>query len=333
MSYLVSQKKDVVKVVGTTWAANVPDSDVNLLSYYLACGTFFGGWNAIGVELLDYKKVHTLSPDRQDAIFLLAYATFNFSTLLNKTISLDDEHKILPRNVSNQFYELEQVQASLSVQAFVTISGQKKEVRKIMLCTRKWLTKYYEEPLQRNESRLRRIVAADNRRTGNTPMVEKALAAAFNKLIVANKNNSHTIGHTDTAAPIAHAIVSPKFRAGQRSHLIGLVQKPEWNGREVLVKNDLGDGRVIVTFVNGGTNITVNAVNLEPAKEIGIPVNSLVEIHGVNSDRTLNGQLGVVVGAATTGVNWNHVLVQLLNNESRILSLKPEKVRIVENVA
>ena len=144
---------------------------------------------------------------------------------------------------------------------------------------------------------------------------------------------SHTMRHIDTAVPIAHAIVLPQFRAGQRSHLIGLVQKPEWNGREVLVKNDLGDGRVIVTFVNGGTNITVNAVNLEPAKEIGIPVNSLVEIHGVNSDRTLNGQFGVVVDAATIVVTWDRVPVQLLNNESRILSLKPEKLRIVENVA
>ena len=94
----------------------------------------------------------------------------------------------------------------------------------------------------------------------------------------------------------------------------------------------MGDGRVVVTFLDDGKNMTVKAANLEVVNEISIPVNTIVEIFGVAMDVTLNGELGVVVNVSNA-YRPDRVQVQLLNNESRVLSLKPENLRIVEDVA
>jgi hypothetical protein len=47
----------------------------------------------------------------------------------------------------------------MTVQESVLIAGQQKQLDKIMIYNKNWLRKYYLEPLQRNKSRIRRIMA------------------------------------------------------------------------------------------------------------------------------------------------------------------------------
>lgn len=452
MSFLIAQSETNVKATGKF--VTVPDSDVNKLSYYLRCGTISCGLDIVVDELLDFQHVHKLSSDRQDAIFMLAFDTFDLETLGNKTIFLDDDNEILPHNTNNEFYELEQVQTCMAVQESVMIAGQQKQVHKIMICNKKWLMKFYVEPLQRNESRIRRIMAAKNPGKEKPLTPGDVLAAALIQLLIGNDGDEkskarhceHCLGQDgvcdcengcaskvesqcqvvhktvtcdlcmttgikgtryncrecynfdlcercyesgqhaggthafdrlarvgsnpvyvqpkktlsipapatpskqkdpptpvtpdyhknsdpDISVPIVDAVVAPSFRVGQTVRLSGLVQRPERNGRSVLVVHDMGS-RVVVAFPDDGTKITVKAANLEAVREIGIPVGSVVEIHGITMDATLNGELGVVVEASTAvSSSSDRVQVRLLNNESRILSLKPENVQILEDEA
>lgn len=142
-----------MRATGTT--TTVPNHDVCRLSYYLRCGTVSCGLDIIVDELLDYKNAHKLPRARQDAIFKLAYDDFDLETLVNTTIFIDDENALLPRNRSNEFYQISKVSNILAVQENVLIGGEHKQVRKIMVCSTKWLEKYYVNPLQNNLSRCR----------------------------------------------------------------------------------------------------------------------------------------------------------------------------------
>jgi hypothetical protein len=141
-----------------------------------------------------------------------------------------------------------------------------------------------------------------------------------------------TAGTEVASVPLAQAIARPAavHREGQTVRLAGLVQNAERNGRSVTVVKDLGDC-VIVAFPEDGKKIKVRVDNVEPlSDDCGIPVGSVVEIHGVSMDETLNGAWGVVIDAAApTGPG--RVSVRLLENESRTLSLKPENIRVVED--
>ena len=142
----------------------VPDYDVCRLSYYLYCGTTSCGLDIIVDELVDYKNAHRLPQARQDSIFKLAFTDFDLETLANTTIFLDDKHKLLPRNLANEFYEVEKIKNVLAIQKEAIIGGQQRQVRKIMVCSENWLTKCYVDPIKRNEQRLRRILVAPQER-------------------------------------------------------------------------------------------------------------------------------------------------------------------------
>jgi hypothetical protein len=183
MTFIVAQDETTMKVTGTT--TFVPNRDVNKLSYYLQCGTVSCGVDIIKDDLLDYQNVHKLSSDRQDAIFMLAYDAFDLDTLVNKTIFLDDDNDILPRNATNKFCKLERVQTCLAVQESVMIAGQETEVHQIMVCDRRWIKNYYTEPIQRNMSRIRRIMAGNKPEEPPRSAVDD-IALAIARLLIGN---------------------------------------------------------------------------------------------------------------------------------------------------
>ncbi len=115
MAAIVSEKMGM-KATGTR--CTVPDHDVCRLSYYLKCGTVGCGLDIIVDELLDFKNAHKLPRARQDAIFKLAY---------------DD---------------------ILAIHENILIGGEQKQVRKIMVCNKTWLEKFYINPLLNNRERL-----------------------------------------------------------------------------------------------------------------------------------------------------------------------------------
>ena len=90
--------------------------------------------------------------------------------------------------------------------------------------------------------------------------------------------------------------------------------------------------RVVISFPGDNTKTIVNVANIEAVKEIDIPAGSVVELHGIVTDETLNGEVGVVVDASS-GVIPGRLQLQLLNKKCRMLSIKPENVRILKDEA
>jgi len=152
MAAIITEKMGM-KATGTY--TTIPDHDVCRLSYYLRCGTVSCGLDIIVDELLDYKKAHELPRVRQDAIFRLAYDDFDLDTLVNTTIFIDDENDLLPRGTNNEFYEVSKVSNILAVQEDILIGGEHRQVRKIMVCNKRWLEKFYVNPLQNNLERIK----------------------------------------------------------------------------------------------------------------------------------------------------------------------------------
>ena len=162
------------KVKATGKRATIPPNDVSRLSYFLNCGTVGCGIDIIVDDLVDYKNVHRLSSSKQDAIFELAYDDFDDDTLLGKTIfPVPDGHSLL-NGYNNEFYEIEEVSSLLAVDSSALIAGQQTEVTKIMVCNKRWLEDYYYNPINRNSSRIRRIMKASQ---------EKKAAAELSNLL------------------------------------------------------------------------------------------------------------------------------------------------------
>jgi hypothetical protein len=93
MSFIVTQGETTMKT--TRKNVSVPNCDVNKLSYYLLCGTVSCGVDLMG-EICWTSKMSKSSVDRQDAILMLDFATFDEETLANKTIFQDDIIRFFP---------------------------------------------------------------------------------------------------------------------------------------------------------------------------------------------------------------------------------------------
>ena len=147
------------KLTATGSSCTVPSHDVCKLSYFLHCGTVGCGIDIIVDDLLDYEAAHRLSKVRQDAIFKLAYSDYDDDALLGKTIfPVEDGHPLL-KGSTNKFYSLEEVSSLIAVgSSKMLIAGQQTTVAKIMVCTKGWLTRYYDNPINKNSSRIRRIM-------------------------------------------------------------------------------------------------------------------------------------------------------------------------------
>ncbi|KAI2489218.1 Mindbomb E3 ubiquitin protein ligase 2 [Fragilaria crotonensis] len=184
---VISSEETGLKATGVS--VTVPDYDVCRLSYYLKCGTVSCGLDVIVDELVDFKNAHKLPKARQDAIFRLAYDDFDLEKLANVTIFLDDENQLLPKGTRNEFYDVSTVSNILAIQENAIIGGKHKEIRKIMVCDKDWLEKYYVKPLQNNSGRLSRILS------GGTSTSEIAnISALLGALVVSamlNDDDDH----------------------------------------------------------------------------------------------------------------------------------------------
>lgn len=142
------------------------------------CGTVYCGVDIIVDELVHYQKAHRLPRARQDAIFKLAYKDFDDETMLGKTIfPVEDGHSLL-KGFDNMFYKVEQVSSVIAASSTALIAGQQTQVAKIMLCNKKWLMNNYYNPINRNKSRIQRILRSQSVSDG-VDALTKLLAQAM----------------------------------------------------------------------------------------------------------------------------------------------------------
>lgn len=131
----------------------VPDHDICRLSYFVKCCVVGCGIDMplLDEVFLDYMTAHTLPPHLQDVIKHVAYRELPLEKLINSAFILDEQHVLLPRGTLNAFFEFKTASTYFTVRSFVINSGRQVYVHKVMLCTLKWLIKYYINPLFRGQ--------------------------------------------------------------------------------------------------------------------------------------------------------------------------------------
>ncbi|KAI2492934.1 hypothetical protein MHU86_21612 [Fragilaria crotonensis] len=129
--------------------------------------------------------------------------------------------------------------------------------------------------------------------------------------------------------PIAKAVrveVS-SFEKGQLVTLMNMSSNPDMNGTSAVVLNVVGD-RVIVEVPSlSNKKITVRPENLQ-LSYTPFAVGSLVELKDL-AKAEMNGLLAVVVEAGA-GSDYR-LQVKLLDDQNRILRIKPDNLKIVED--
>jgi hypothetical protein len=127
--------------------------------------------------------------------------------------------------------------------------------------------------------------------------------------------------------PIATAVCveAVSFKKGQSVTLMNMSSNPDMNGVSAVVVNDIG-GRVIIEVPSLSKKITVKPENLQ-LSYTPFPVGSVVELKGLFK-KEMNGLLAKVVDG---NVNYNgRLAVELLDEESRILHVKPDNLESIE---
>jgi hypothetical protein len=82
----------------------------------------------------------------------MAFHELSLEKVLNSALIIDEQHILLPYGTLNTFYEFKTVSACFTTINSILIGLGKQEcVHKVMLCTFKWLQKYYIIPFFREQ--------------------------------------------------------------------------------------------------------------------------------------------------------------------------------------
>ncbi len=134
-------------VRGAGQTVTIPENHRARLMFYLHCvaTTLRMDNDPVFRRFTDFTSHHQLGPEETEALIKLALI-FHPNELIGKVFFESEELRLLDRQ--NKFYELEEVTSMLAVNRSVLVGGQLKEVAKIMMFRKRWMEKYYVEPLR-----------------------------------------------------------------------------------------------------------------------------------------------------------------------------------------
>ena len=119
------------------------------------------------------------------------------------------------------------------------------------------------------------------------------------------------------------------FAEGQQVQINGLPgERTDLNGSIGTIVKVLGQGKYYVKVPSTGSKLALKSVYLEPVPESPIRIGALVETTGLAS-LVENEKLGTVISYNTT---TKRLFVQLLDEQSRTLTVKPENLTVIEEV-
>ena len=139
-----------------------------------------------------------------------------------------------------------------------------------------------------------------------------------------------------TAPPACHpkamAIpVNSNFYEGQTVCLKGMSDASR-NGKKAVIICSLGQssGKYIINLLEEDKKITVNSTHLK-AVSLLIPLGTVGEVTGLSLNKVLNGMYAIVV--YSDRIQADRITVQLLDDPSRVLSVKPENFKVIKDAA
>jgi hypothetical protein len=128
-----------------------PENDVCRVSYFLRCCVSECGIALdVPIIFLNHTAAHHLPPEQQQLLFSLALQAFRLEALLNRIIFIDDEHLVLPQNVSHSFVTATTPSDLVTLSRIFPSAVSLPTTGKLLLCTSEWLNMFYVSPLIRN---------------------------------------------------------------------------------------------------------------------------------------------------------------------------------------
>ena len=143
MCAFFNQNRMIVEPFGTL--ASIPDNDYAKLMYYLSCVDTVINYGKSDM-LSDYQHYYLLNPAQKE-VLVKTCEMFNPKIFIKSGIFIIDE-KLLPNNLSNQFYKITDQRIGINVNQEIIIGGRVVKVLKVMACNINWLEKYYINPLK-----------------------------------------------------------------------------------------------------------------------------------------------------------------------------------------
>ena len=149
MSFLERQQ---TQIKDTTVKASVPNNDVAKVMYYLNCACSCINYNDNDIaQYRNYANWASLSDEEDRLVFYLALV-LNPDILIEKVFFPSDE---LCRDMSNRFYEINQVRHQFAIVPSTIVAGRTCNVSKIMTYKQAWMRNNYFEPMFRLQQRFR----------------------------------------------------------------------------------------------------------------------------------------------------------------------------------
>ncbi|UJR32558.1 hypothetical protein I4U23_020019 [Adineta vaga] len=149
MAYLERQQ---LQIRDTTNIANVPNSDIGKIMYYLNCVCYCIDYNDNDIKrYTNYSRWASLSDEEDKLVYFLAL-TLNPNILIGKVFFQSDA---LSRDMQGRFYEIGQVRQQLVVVPSLVIAGRTCQVQRILAFKQEWLKENYIEPMLRLQQRFR----------------------------------------------------------------------------------------------------------------------------------------------------------------------------------
>jgi len=144
-----------IEATGTP--ANVAESNIAKLMYYLNCVDNCLGRGVIPPRLTDYSNYYSLSPDEEKAVVVLSLL-LSPDELMGKVMFQVEAGNPILNNSANEFYEVKEAKSMLAgiatEAATIIVQGKKVTAVKIMVCNPRWIENNFMRPLVEERGRI-----------------------------------------------------------------------------------------------------------------------------------------------------------------------------------
>ncbi|CAF1048986.1 unnamed protein product [Rotaria magnacalcarata] len=149
MAYLERQQ---TQIRDTTSRADVPNSDIAKIMYYLNCVCYCIDYNDNDIRrYTNYARWASLSDEEDRLVFVLGM-TLSPDLFIGKVFFPSDA---LSRDMTGRFYEISQINHQLVVVPSLVIGGRTCRVNRILAYKQVWLQENYIDPMRRLIQRFR----------------------------------------------------------------------------------------------------------------------------------------------------------------------------------
>ena len=149
---MVSLDVNSLKIEKTGSSTIVPDNDIAKLMYYLDCVCAVIQLDTIR-KYTDYEKYYYLHTIDENAVIQMALMANPKILILGGVFVMNDD--LIPYDKNNQFYQITDEKIGIHANKNIIIGGKSTKILKIMACNKSWLMKFYFNPIENLNHRIK----------------------------------------------------------------------------------------------------------------------------------------------------------------------------------